>query len=69
MELSQSEFQTKLIQLSMKHNGLKKVLEEVHYNFEELDEWTQKMVFKELGITKVYTIKKYIIDKSSKRQR
>lgn len=68
MELSQTEFMTKLVQFAERNWKLKKLLEIVNYDFDKLGENIQKLVFKELGITKVYIIKKYIVDEKAGEQ-
>ena len=66
MEISDSEFTTKLVEFAQRNWKVKKLLEDVDYNFDKLTENIKKLIFKEFGITKVYTIKKYIIDKRAK---
>ncbi len=65
MELTQTEFQIKLIQLAEKDFRVKWALELVSYDFDKLEKEFQDYIFKKLGIIKVYTIKKYIIDEKS----
>jgi hypothetical protein len=52
----------------MKHEGVKKVLEKVSYDFEQLDDRTQNLLLRELGIKKIYTIKKYLIDEKKDKR-